>query len=138
VPSALDIRIANGDVPRALRGVLLDFPWELDRLLALNLPVERIAVTEFTWLLDLPFWREEDEWFVVTPNEVRGRPEDHVEQWARTLRADLDAPVHFTQSHGRRVLIDGVHRLLKAHILGVRTLPSRRVPESMLRLIAAR
>jgi hypothetical protein len=137
VASPLDARIADGTVPHVLREVLLDFPWELDRLLALDLPVERVRVRDFVWLLDLPFWREEGEWFVLTPNEVRERPSDHAEQWARALATNLDAPIHFTERHGRPVIIDGIHRLLKADIAGRDALPARRVPVSMLPLIAA-
>jgi hypothetical protein len=117
--------------------VLLDFPWELDRLLALDLPLEEVLVRDFVWLLDLPFWREHGEWFALTPNQVRERPDEHVEQWARMLRADLDAPVHITERHGRPVIIDGVHRLLKADIVGRHRIPARRVPGSVLPLIAA-
>ena len=50
---ALDTRIADRDVPRRLERVLLNFPWELNRLLALDLPIEEIAVSDFTWLLAL-------------------------------------------------------------------------------------
>ncbi|HEU4353952.1 MAG TPA: hypothetical protein VFT27_00025 [Actinomycetota bacterium] len=135
--SPLDVRIANGTIPDTLRGVLLDFPWELERLLALDLPIERVRVQDFVWLLDLPFWRERGEWFVLTPNQVRERPDEHTEQWSRVLRAELEAPVHITERHGRPVIIDGIHRLLKADIAGVNTLPARRVPNSMLPLIAA-
>jgi hypothetical protein len=137
VASALDARIAGSNVPHALRGVLLDFPWELDRLLALDLPLEEVLVRDFVWLLDLPFWREHGEWFVLTPNQVRERPDEHVGQWARTLRADLDSPVHITERHGRWVILDGVHRLLKATIVGRDTIPARRVHESVSSLIAA-
>jgi len=134
----MDAHFGDTVVPSALQGVLLDFHWDLDRLLFLDLPVEEVRVRDFVWLLDLPFWREEGEWFVVTPNQVRERPDKHVEQWARTLRADLDVPVHITERHGRLVILDGVHRLLKADIVGRHTIPARRVTESILPLIAAR
>jgi hypothetical protein len=137
VASSLDTLFGVGRVPHALRAVLLDFRWELDRLLTLDLPVEEVAVRDLVWLLDLPFWREDGELFVLTPNQVRARPDVHVEQWARTLRADLDSPVHITERHGRWVIVDGVHRLLKATIVGRDTMPARRVPESVLPLIAA-
>ena len=137
VASALDTVFGVGKVPHALRGVLLDFRWELERLLALDLPLEEVTVLDLVRLLDLPFWREDGEMFVLTPNQVRARPDEHVEQWSRTLRADLDSPVHITERHGRWVILDGVHRLLKATVVGRDTIPARRVPESMLPLIAA-
>jgi hypothetical protein len=137
VASTLDALFGPRVVPPALRGVLLDFRWKLDRLLALDLPLEEIAVRDFIWLLDLPFWQEHGELFVLTPNQVRERPEVHVWQWARMLRADLDAPVHITKRRGRLVILDGVHRLLKADIVGRHSIPARRVREPMLPLITA-
>jgi len=137
VPSSLDTRFGDGVVPPALRGVLLDFAWESERLWALDLPVEELRVADSIWLLDLPFWREEGRWFVVTPNQVRARPDRYVEQWARMLRADLDTAVHITERHGRTVILDGIHRLLKADLLGRNSIPGRRVPSSALPLIAA-
>jgi hypothetical protein len=44
---------------------------------------------------------EKGDLFVVTPNRVRERPSKHIEQWARTLSADLDSPVHITERHCR-------------------------------------
>ena len=79
VASALDTLFGVGKVPHALRGVLLDSRWELDRLLALDLPLEEVTVLDLVWLLDLPFWREDGEMFVLTPNQVRGRPDEHVD-----------------------------------------------------------
>jgi hypothetical protein len=137
VASALDTLFGEGVVPDALRGVLLDFRWELDRLLALDLPLEEVRVADLRWLLDLPFWRERRELFVVTPNQVRDRPGKHIEHWARTLAADLNSPVYITERHRRMVILDGIHRLLKADIFGRHTIPARRVPESALPLIAA-
>jgi hypothetical protein len=137
VASALNTLFGDGVVPPALRGVLLDFRWELDRLLALDLPFEEVRVRDFRWLLDLPFWRERGNLFVVTPNQVRDRPGEHIEQWARTLRADLDLPVHITERHCRMVILDGIHRLLKADIFGRHTILARRVPVPVLPLIAA-
>jgi hypothetical protein len=84
VARSLDARITTGDIPPALQGVLLGFRWRLDRLLALDLPVEAVSIGDLTWLLDLPFWQQNGEWFVVTPNDVRERPQEHREQWSRT------------------------------------------------------
>ena len=121
-------RIATGDLPASLRGVLMPFAWDLDRLLALDLPRRDVLVSDLAWMLDLPLWREDGEWFVVTPNEVRAAPEDHPDQWNRTLRCDLSAPIHVTVRDGRLVIMDGVHRLLSAAVDGVASLPARELP----------
>jgi len=129
--------ISRDDIPTSLRDVLLGFPWDLDRLFDLDLPVEEVRTADFLWLLDLPFWRKGDVVFAVTPNQVRGNPFGYAEQWTRTLETDLTRPIHVTERKGRTVIIDGIHRLLKADIEGRRTLPARRVPREMFSRIRA-
>ena len=85
-----------------------------------------VATSDYEWMLDLPMWRDERGiWFTVTPNQVRTEPDRHPTQWDRTLRADLEVPIHITQREGRSVIIDGIHRLLKAVISGQGSLPAR-------------
>ena len=43
-------------VPVCLRDVMLDVLWSHERLWALDLPVERVAVDELRWQLALPWW----------------------------------------------------------------------------------
>ncbi len=112
--SDLDRRFPGVEVPDSLRGVLLEHPWDLGRLLALDLPVVTLPVDLLAWQLDLPWWRHEDTLFAVSPNEVRARPDLYPEQWERTQRAELSAPVHVRHGARSPVLLDGVHRLLKA------------------------
>jgi hypothetical protein len=132
----LDRRIRSGDLPEVLRGVLLDQPWDIERLLALDLPVGRTPVADLGWHLDLPFWREDGRWFALTPNEVRRHPGRHEEQWQRTLDADLRFPIHLTYRDARPTIIDGLHRLLKTSIEGRTEIVHRFVPRSTLPLFA--
>ena len=37
--------------------------------------------------------------------------------YQRVMDADLDFPIHLVAYRGRLVVLDGVHRLLKAHFL---------------------
>ena len=129
---ALDERLMHGGIPASLRGVLLDHPWELSKLLALDLPVEEVSVAALAWQLDLPWWRRGDDWFFVTPNEVRSDPAASPEQWARTMRADLDAPIHVRMTERGPVVLDGVHRLLKAVVEGRSSLSARVLPDEHL------
>jgi hypothetical protein len=109
-----------------VQAVLLPHDWDLDRLLALDLPTAAVAVADYEWILDLPMWRDEQgRRFTVTPNQVRADPGGNLTQWHRTLRADLMRPVHVTPRERRSVIIDGIHRLLKAALLGQDSLPAR-------------
>ena len=127
-----DPRVRNGPFPAPLRGILLDTPWQLTKLLALDLPVGTVRVDELAWQLDLPWWRVGDEWFVVTPDQVRADPERYAHQWSRTMNADLETPVHARRTERGLVFLDGVHRLLRATIEARSTLPARLVPDGCL------
>jgi hypothetical protein len=114
-------------VPASLAAVLPNVMWSRDRLHRLALPVVELPVAELRWQLDLPWWRAGDRRFAVSPNQVRREPQLHAQQWRRTLDADLRFPIHLLQRVPRdprdqrdpRVILDGVHRLLKADALGL-------------------
>jgi hypothetical protein len=122
----------SGTIPEALRGVLLDRLWDKAKLWALDLPVEVVPISSLDWQLDLPWWQFDGDWFIVSPSQVRANPSRYREQWERAMRADLSAPIHTRNSEGRLVILDGVHRLLKAAVLGRRALPVRTVPTDLL------
>src|SRR4051795_7560288 len=110
-------------VPPALRRVLMDERWEISKLWALDLPVEHVPTASLAWQLDLPWWRAGEEWFAVTPNEVRDAPYGPLQwQWKRTLAADLSSRIDLRWAENRLVILDGVHRLLKAVVLGAPTM----------------
>ncbi|GAB2705784.1 hypothetical protein [Nocardia thraciensis] len=104
-------------VPAELRDVILDFHFDLERLHALDLPVRTVPTAELAWHLDLPFWSAQAIPFAVTPNTVAARPEVYQRQWQRTHAADLRYPVDaYLRRDGRIVILDGIHRLLKASL----------------------
>lgn len=110
----------------ALREVILDFYWDVERLHALELPVRRVAVTELAWHLDLPFWSADGVPFQVSPNEVAANAAAYQQQWQRTHAADLGYPLDaYLRRDGQIVVLDGIHRLLKASLLDRADLPVR-------------
>jgi hypothetical protein len=111
--------------------------WRLDRLHALRLPVEQVSVAELEWLLDVPLWRDESGLeFAVRPLEVRASPDRHPTQWRRTLACDLSRPIHVVEHRGRWTVLDGLHRLLKATVLGRETIPAARLSPEQLSAIS--
>ena len=104
-------------VPSALQAFLPNVAWNRERLHALPLPVTEISLDELRWQLDLPWWRTEqtDAAFSITPNEVRGDHTRFARHWRRTLDADVNFPLHLLQ-RDRLIMLDGMHRLLKADL----------------------
>jgi len=122
-------------IPSAMRGVLLNIRWDRDALFQLSLPVEEIPVGELRWQLELPWWRDGDRHFAITPLEVRADPVRHHVHWERTLDADLRYPIHLLATSQRLRIIDGVHSLLKAEVTGESVIRACRVNRENLKRI---
>jgi hypothetical protein len=104
-----------------LHDVILDFHWDLERLWQLDLPVAELAVTDLDWHLQLPLWSHDGKPFTISPADVAADPDHFHEQYARTMAADLHHPLHLLDRTTKPTILDGVHRLHKASLLGHRT-----------------
>lgn len=124
-------------VPAPLRAVMPNVTWNRTLLHDLVLPTIDVPLAELRWQLDLPWWRHGDRVYSVTPNQVRHDPERFAVQWRRTIDADLDFPIHLLQ-RDRKILLDGVHRLLKADVLEMRTISARVVDHERFAQIVER
>ncbi len=122
-------------IPPAMRGVLLNIRWDRDALFQLSLPVEEIPVGDLRWQLELPWWRDGDRHFAVTPTDVRADPVRYRAHWERTLAADLRYPIHLLATAPRLRILDGVHRLLKAELTGQHVIRACRVDRESLTTI---
>jgi hypothetical protein len=105
--------------PSSLRRYLLDFEWDRHRLWELPLQEESMPVLNLAWQLQLPWWRMQGRPFAITPHQVAASPHRHLKHYSRTLNADLHKCLHVTYRAERWVVLDGIHRLLKAWRLGL-------------------
>ena len=112
-------------MPESMREVFPSNRWQLGKLWALDLRVEPIEVADLLWMLDLPLWQLNGERFKVTPNQVAATPMNFRAHYERVMNADLDFPIHLVAYRGRLVVLDGIHRLLKAHFLRRRWLEGK-------------
>lgn len=123
--------------PSALEGVILDFHWDLERLHALALPEREVPTSTLRWHLELPFWAAGGLPFQVSPAEVAADPEKHPHQWKRTLDADLTYALDtYVGEKGDLIILDGVHRLLKADVEGPPTVRVRAMEPDQFSAIA--
>jgi hypothetical protein len=89
-----------------------------------------MRVSQLEWLLELPWWRGNGRAFAVSPLQVALSPDSYPDQYARTLKADLRRPLHVTPRARRWVVLDGIHRLLKAELQGLDKIRVKRLPQS--------
>lgn len=125
-------------VPLSASEKILKFSWNRDKLWLLHLPVMNIDISMIEDHLKIPLWAHEGKPFSVSPLAVIREPEAFPEQFNRTLLADLNFPIHVLRKHKRWIILDGVHRTLKAFILGNTTIVAKVLVVQHLDLIAER
>jgi hypothetical protein len=123
-------------LPPDLKRYQLEMAWSCDKLWALDLPAEEVRVDELAWQLSLPWWRDGDRYFAIRPSDILKAPERYGDQFRRTLAADMGKPIHITLRHGRWFVLDGVHRLLKAVLVGAETVRAHKLSPEQLAQIA--
>ena len=123
-------------MPEALREVFPPYRWQLAKLWELDLKVEPVEIADLVWMFDLPLWQLEGERFRVTPHQVAETPMNFRAHYQRVMDADLDFPINLVAYRGRLVVLDGVHRLLKAHFLRRRWIEATIATATQLRSCA--
>lgn len=122
------------EYPQIIKEVGFDFHWDEGRVWALDVPVTEMAIRELEWHFDIPFWDKGGRRYALKPRDVIEHPEEHKEEYDRTMAADLSYPLDIMENKGRWLMLDGLHRLVKAVILGekkvrVRIVPRERIPD---------
>ncbi len=104
------------NIPNVTKDLGFDFWWDTKKLMSEKAPVEKMSVKDFEWMFHLPFWTENGEEVVLKPIEVAESPLKYQEQYKRTMETDLSYPVTAMYLNNKWVIMDGLHRALKAYI----------------------
>lgn len=112
------------------------FWWDVRKLWNADLPVVPMPVTELAWLLDKPFWKDGRRKLAVSGRDVASDPGRYRLEYERTMAADLVYPINVILLGGRWVIMDGVHRLLKAWLLGRETIDAKQAREDDIPLFS--
>lgn len=123
-------------MPETLREVFPPYRWQLAKLRELDLKVEPVEIADLVWMFDLPLWQLDGDRFKVTPHQVAETPMNFRAHYQRVMDADLDFPINLVAYRGRLVVLDGVHRLLKAHFLRRRWIEATIATATQLRACA--
>ena len=54
--------------PSALKGILYDFWWDVEKLFVLDLPIQTIGIDELLWHFSLPIWTFDGKQFAISPD----------------------------------------------------------------------
>lgn len=119
--------------PRILTDAGLSMFVDTVKLRELPLPIVDVDMEKLTWHFDMPVWEKDgtDDWN-LTPWEVIKKEEGSIGHQKRMEEASLDYPVVATEYNGRLVLLDGVHRLVKAYLKGEKKIKAKIIPSEYL------
>jgi hypothetical protein len=132
----LEGNIVSRELPDIIKEVGFDFSWDERKVWELDAPTEEMPINELTWHFDIPFiWSKPDGYYDVNPSEVIEHPDQHPEEYERTMRADTTHPIDIMFWKKRWLILDGLHRLMKQAIQGTTVVQVRRIPESAIPLI---
>lgn len=117
-------------VPKIIEEVGFDFSWDERKVWALEVAPENIATSELAWHFDIPFWRTPGGFYDLTPNQVLADASKYSAEYERILNADTSYPIDIMFWRGQWLILDGLHRLVKLHQRGDKTVAVRKIPKS--------
>ena len=118
-------------LPQIISDIGFDFAWDNKKVWALELPVEEIDLHELEWHFDIPFWNKYPEgYYDLTPNQVLNNPTKYKEESQKIENADMSYPLDIMFWRNRWLMLDGLHRLVRAKQLGWNTINVRKIPQS--------
>lgn len=119
--------------PKILEDAGFDIYVDTTKLRDLPLPIEQIKIEDLSWCFDFPVWEKDgtDDWN-LTPGEVIRNEVGTTEHRKRVEEVSLDYPIVVIMHKGKYVILDGIHRLVKAYELGNLTIDAKVVTYSIL------
>jgi hypothetical protein len=120
------------ELPAIIQKYWYALDWEVEALWALDLPATPFPVARLLWHLDVPLWPLDNVPYVLTPRQVLRAPFRYAQEYRRVREANLVFPIEITRLNGRWLILDGVHRLTRAHEDGSDTILVRKVPHRHL------
>lgn len=126
--------LTNTSIPDIIKEVGFDFDWDEKKVWALDVPATELEIEALIWHFDIPFLWHGGGVYNLAPRDVIENPEKYTEEYERMMRADLQHPIDVMENEGRLLILDGLHRLMKAFMQGqkkvyVRIVPRSRIPD---------
>ncbi len=123
------------EVPKIIKDVGFDFGWSEPKVWALKVKTEKMPVSKLSWHFGIPFWNSETGFYDLKPISVINNPQKFAKECKRTMDSDLKHPLDVMFWKKRWLLLDGLHCLVKAKILGQEFVMVRKIPRSAIPLI---
>jgi hypothetical protein len=115
------------DFPQIIKDVGFDFAWSVEKVWQIDAPIEEMPIKELEWHFDIPFLWENEGVYNLTPRDVIENPKEHQGEYDRTMKSELKYPIDIMENKGRWLILDGLHRLMKASAEGQEIVKVRKI-----------
>ena len=117
-----------------MRDNCLDFKLPEDNILwKLKEPSVTMQVSLLVWQFEIPFWKYGNKKYAITPRQVMVDPKKYYHHYRRIVSSDLSHPLVIIKNQtGKWEILDGLHRLAKAHLLGIKQVSVRKITYAQL------
>ena len=123
-----EVTMLNKSLPKILADNCFDRVPTNDKVWVLKIPVNKMLLSQLDWQFDIPFWKHGQKKYAITPNQVLNNPKKYLHQYKRIKNTDLKFPIDIAKNKkGRWEIIDGLHRLVKAKMLGLTVVSVRKI-----------
>lgn len=100
------------------------------KLWKINIPVEKIDISEIDYNLEIPYLEQEgtNDWNLTPKMLIQNFNKEFLHA-KKVNKANLKYPIEIYLHKGKWIILDGVHRFTKAVYLGHKKIKIRRVSE---------
>lgn len=136
-PVTAELRTVPAKKSGGLRRRIIDeewfgFDWDVQKIWALDIGEEYMAVKQLDWHLDIPLWEHQGQEYSVTPRQVIEDPDSHQGHFKEIIDSDTSHAIDIMWWKNRWVILDGVHRLAKLLLEGASEVRIRKIPHSAI------
>ncbi len=120
------------ELPQIIKDIGFDFDWYEEKVWKLDIPITEINIEELTWHFDIPFHWHAGGVYNLKSREIIENPDKYKEEYDRTMKANLKYPIDIMENKGHWLILDGLHRLMKAYITGIQKIKVRKIPRDKI------
>lgn len=123
----------NNEPPSILVDVGLNMFVDTVKLRKLPLPITDLDIEKLIWHFDMQVWsRDGTEDWNLSPRDVIEQIRGSLIHQKRVEIADPKFPILVAEYNSRFVILDGVHRLVKAYLNGNKSIKTKIIPVKYL------
>ena len=120
--------------PKILTDAGYEIYCDTKKIGALGLPIIDFEINKLIWNFDLPFWEKDgtDDWNLTLWNVIN-KINGSTSHQKRVELADLQFPILLLNKKDKWLIVDGVHRLVKAFQAGHKIIKAKIISAAMVK-----